>query len=665
MGNQLPWAPLAGRILRDVGMVSLVRAGGGSFVHDGCLVHEDTPNSKSVIVDSGNVHYEGVHVANAGATLDLTAYIDADYPTIVIIYIDDGGIPRAHAGVAAAITPATAVDWMLFKTPKPATSTLPAGVPLAEVYLAAGATSIAEASISSVAVVRSDSGIATEFIAEPTVTGLDGQVLVVDSAAPTGRKWAAASEIDIIGVSWNTASNSPALTRIDVDGNTVTRNTAWFDRHPVWGQMKRCTLSVDGVPTFGTNARGDGLTLDGSTGQVMVQIPRCYIKAEKSGDIIKWWISPFPYPGFELHPAFKQRGGQERAQIYLGAYAACLGIVPVTGTKYLLSKTGEQPFTGEVIIELPFGTGSSAPVVGETLTGATSGHTGIVIGYYISAGSFVSGDAVGKVYLKQPGVASSLFTNPENMQRAGPTTIMATTGTGAALPFTRQLAETYGNNIGSLRWGCENIWTLDLVTMLYLIEYANWNSQSDSVGIGQGIVNKASGTGFAGENNGFDSADTNIAVNGTGAGTGTDGLTPIVYRGLENLWGNVWLFVIGLDALDAAYRILNRDGSGTPACPMAGGDYESSVAAPITADGYASNILFEELIKYMILANAVAGSSNTYLCDNFWAHNAGETNILLAGGNWNVGATAGVGVRAANKVASYSYHAYTTRVEFC
>jgi hypothetical protein len=478
--------------------------------------------------------------------------------------------------------------------------------------------------------------------------------------------WTDAAEIDIIGVSWDTASNSPALTRIDVDGNTVVRNSAWFDRHPVWGGMKRCTLAVDGTPTFGTNARGDGLTLDGTTGQVMVRIPRCYIKAEKSGTVIKWWISPFPYPGFALHPAFKQRSGQERAQIYLGAYAACLGITPITGVKYLLSKTGEQPFTGEIIIELPFDTGSSAPVVGETLTGASSGKTGIVIGHNVASGAFGTSNAVGKVYLKQPGVATSLFTNPENMQRTGPTTIMATTGTGAALSFTRQLAETYGNAIGSTRWGCENIWSLDLVTLLYLIEYANWNSQSSSVGIGQGVVNKAAGAGFAGENNGALSADSNIAANGTGTGTGTDGLTPIVYRGIENLWGNVWQFIIGLDAVDAAYRILKRDGTGVAACPLTGGNYESSVAAPYTygADGYASNILFEELTKFLVLANAVAGSSSTYLCDYFWAHRSGQTNILLAGGGWNAGADAGVGCRNAADVSAASYRNVGARVEF-
>lgn len=473
----------------------------------------------------------------------------------------------------------------------------------------------------------------------------------------------------IIGVMWNTGSDSSALQQIDVDGDVITKkSTAWFDRHPVWGGMKRCTLTVDGVPTFGADAKGSNLALDGSAGQVMVRVPRYYIKSEKSGNYVKWWVSPFPYPGFDLHPAFKQRGGTERAQLFVGAY--CGGLeVNSAGDLYMLSATGKQPWTGTCMGKLPFDNGVTEIAAGDIVVGATSEKTGVVVAVYVASGTWAEGNAAGFLYVKYPGVVWSDWTNPEDIQVGG-VTRAATTGTGEALELTRQLSETYCNNIGSARWGCENVWTLDALTMLYLIEYANWNSQSTSVGIGRGVVDKESGTGFAGENNGALSADTNIGTNGTGTGTGTNGLTPIVYRGIENLWGNVYQFIIGIDVLDDAYRVLKRDGTGTPKCPMDEEHYESSIAAPVkyadpaNPDSYAKGILYEDLSKYLILPNLGGGSDSTYLCDRIYWHKAGQTNTWLAGGYWYGAATAGVGCRLASDAASYSSRARSARAEF-
>ena len=320
--------------------------------------------------------------------------------------------------------------------------------------------------------------------------------------------------------------------------------------------------------------------------------------------------------------------------------------------------------------KLPFGTGVTEIAAGDTVVGATSGNTVIVVAVHKVSGDWGTGNAAGFLYVKYPEANWSDWTNPEDILVDGDTRA-ATTDVGEALGLTRQNAETYCNNIGSTRWGCENIWTLDAITLLYLIEYANWNSQSTSVGIGRGIVDKAAGTGFAGENNGAFSSDTNIGTNGTGSGTGsTDGKVPIVYRGLENLWGNVYQFVIGIDVLDAAYRVLKRDGTGAVACPLASGQYESSVAAPVqyadpgNLDSYAKDILYEDLSEYLILPNLGGGSDSTYLCDRIYWHRAGQTNIWLAGGTWTLAATAGVGSRTASSVASSSPRASSARPEF-
>jgi hypothetical protein len=548
----------------------------------------------------------------------------------------------------------------------------------------------------------------------------------------------------IVGVQWNTASSSPTLQQIDVDGSSITKkSTAWFNRHPVWNR-KRCLLSVDGVPTYGSNARGDGLTLDGSQGQVMVSQPAFYVKARKSGDYLQYWISPGSYPGFVKHPRFFQRGGIERGVAYIGAYLSSIRL-NAAGSKYLLSATGKQPVSGGEIVELTFtgglvqpaegdiltgatsgvrgtvisvykasgtwgidaaGTillklvdekitfnaGTAAFTVGQTVTGSVSGATGTIVAVVVSSGTwgvdaagylvirggngfnFTSGNLItdplgGSATVTSDGSAKANFANPENLQISS-STVAVSASAGSALSLTRQLSETYGNNVGSSRWGIENIWSLDAETLLYLIEYCSWQSQSLTSGIGQGVANKAWTRRFGGENTGAGIADSNIAANGTGVGIGTDGQVHVVHRGVEDPWANLYRFIIGIDILDANYRILKPTGVGIPACPMASGSFDVSLTAPyaydvtLRPDGYATGILFEDATKFLFLPHKTGGSSGTYMCDWASLHRPSQTNILLAGGYWRNGAYCGVGCRNAADVGSASYRYYGCRLEF-
>lgn len=378
---------------------------------------------------------------------------------------------------------------------------------------------------------------------------------------------------ECVGVEWNQGTDTWRL--IDEMANTIVStlgaliSTSYFNNHPVWGNIRRCTLADDGsVNHYGSNARGDGLTLDGTDGQVMVEIPKFYVKSSSpSANVYRRWISPVAKTGFEVHPWFKQRGGTERDHAYFGAYEAY------------------KP------------------------AGALESRTGVA-----------------------PAVSTAIATFRTN-------------------------AQSRNAGLGQ-RWGITSIWGLSAIQTLFYIEYAGADSQSL---IGRGRVDAGSKL-----NTGADSADTNIGTNGTGTGTGADGQTPIAYRGIENLWGNIYKFVDGYDAVDGAggYHLINRDGSGTFANPMAGGDYESSVAAPTTTDGYIKNIVYEDLLKYLMISDGTAGSASTYLCDYFYAHNAGETNILLSGGTWAYGALAGVAYLDSTNVATLVYAILGARLEF-
>ncbi|GAJ19866.1 unnamed protein product, partial [marine sediment metagenome] len=144
---------------------------------------------------------------------------------------------------------------------------------------------------------------------------------------------------------------------------------------------------------------------------------------------------------------------------------------------------------------------------------------------------------------------------------------------------------TWAENIGSVQWGITSIWALSAIKLLYYIEYADADSQTK---IGKGITDVE-----APKATGADGIDVNLAINGTGKGTGVDGETPIAYRGIENLWGNVYRFIDGYNAVDGdtpetdvKYRLINRDGSGTFADLLAGGDYEESSNLVNLPDGY-------------------------------------------------------------------------------
>lgn len=154
--------------------------------------------------------------------------------------------------------------------------------------------------------------------------------------------------IDVVGIEWDQSSTSPTLKHIDANGNELTSlDTNYFDNHVIWGNMWRCTIDpATNNPVYGTNARGDGLTLDGTEGNVFVSIPKFYVKAAFDGTAYRWWISPTPLAGFELHPAFLQRGGSALTRIYYGAYEAS-GFLDDSTFK-LQSATNKTPVTGSV-----------------------------------------------------------------------------------------------------------------------------------------------------------------------------------------------------------------------------------------------------------------------------------------------------------------------------
>lgn len=76
-------------------------------------------------------------------------------------------------------------------------------------------------------------------------------------------------------------------------------------------------------------------------------------------------------------------------------------------------RNDSQAFTNIAAVAAAFTSGSTAiPVVGETLTGATSTQTAKVVGLFLTGGSWAGADAAGTLYVES---ASGAFTNGENL----------------------------------------------------------------------------------------------------------------------------------------------------------------------------------------------------------------------------------------------------------
>ena len=99
--------------------------------------------------------------------------------------------------------------------------------------------------------------------------------------------------------------------------------------HTPWLDMKRCVLNADGSVNYYLNATDSTLkadnsaaVLDGTDGNVMVEIPKFYFKHELNGSKNTWRIRTTDYAGYQVHPAFI-RAGVEVSHRYIGAYDAC------------------------------------------------------------------------------------------------------------------------------------------------------------------------------------------------------------------------------------------------------------------------------------------------------------------------------------------------------
>ena len=150
MANVGSWKPDRLDTIHYIHKLAEARVGEGYYVISGCDVHEKGTPDMDVVVDSGEIFYNGSYVTVAGNAVAITA-ADGTNDRMDVIYINSAGTAVVHDGDVLAVSdPLGNAIWTQYEQPYPKTG-CPTGVILALVYVPANDTAIGNAQIEDIA----------------------------------------------------------------------------------------------------------------------------------------------------------------------------------------------------------------------------------------------------------------------------------------------------------------------------------------------------------------------------------------------------------------------------------------------------------------------------------------------------------------------------------
>ena len=182
--------------------------------------------------------------------------------------------------------------------------------------------------------------------------------------------------------------------------------------------------------------------------------------------------------------------------------------------------------------------------------------------------------------------------------------------------ITRSAARTAIHNLGTTTWQMDYAMRLT-IQMLYLVEYADWNSQA-KIGYGCGNNSAAAGMGYT---DAMTYHTGTSQANRTTYGLGTQ------YRWIEGLWDNVY------DWMDGCYY--NSNGLNIIKNPSNFSDSANGTAVGTPSSGYPSVMSISAIsgFEWVMFPTTASGSGSTYVPDG-WDFSTSNP-CLFVGGNYN------------------------------
>lgn len=238
-------------------------------------------------------------------------------------------------------------------------------------------------------------------------------------------------------------------------------------------------------------------------------------------------------------------------------------------------------------------------------------------------------DASSEAYILDDGAVSDIATSVlSSIARVKP-------ASGVNNSLTRTNTRLIAQNRGA-GWEQAYAATVHASALLMLIEYATFNMQS---AIGTGVTNKDSSASSTTEITG---ATVDLG-NASGSVTNDNGYNIVSYRGEENLWGNIWSWVDGINShvditagTDTIYIADNGFTDNTGAAP-----YVDSGITPSMTGGYVSAFCYSEEFDWLFIAGETSGNSALPVGDSFAQATSTGWKAALLGGSWFNGANAG------------------------
>lgn len=416
----------------------------------------------------------------------------------------------------------------------------------------------------------------------------------------------------IYGASWNKGS-SPTLTRTDDAVGLVA--AAGVDMTPVTNTFDQADIYKDITEVT-----------DGA-GNVFIRIPKFYVEKTDGVGVKTWRISKSKFSVSAYLPKcfWDFTNNRELPYIDIGKYPASL-----SGANKLESLPNKYPLINKAIVDCRTYAEANGPgyqqldlhVVDLLQTlfyveFATLNSQAIMAGY--TAGQYS---------------ASHTATATE----AGVNRIVVSNATAALYEVGQAISvgSALGNN--SVFYG-------RTITSITVVDASNKALNFDGAAVNITIGNIVYNTGWK---NGFSSG---IAASSGSLVSNSTGKHAHTYRRIENVWGNIFQFVDGLNINERQAWV----------CPDADSYASNLFASPYEqlgyvdgiADGYVTAMGWDAAHPYAALPTAVGGAAATYYSDYYYQ--ATGQRIAWLGGSWNYASYAGLSYWYLNSASSVAY----------